>query len=83
VSDRLSLATRTMKARRRSTCGSCRGPVLPGQQIARLTDPPEWIHLACVEVVQALQLVSKELGGVVIGTYDGDGGGDGGERMAT
>lgn len=70
MTDRLSLAVRVMKARRRSTCPACRRLILPGMPIARLTDPSEWIHLACVEVVQALRLVSKELGGEVIAVID-------------
>lgn len=70
MTDRLALATRVMKARRRSTCKTCRRFILPGMQIARLADPPEWIHVGCVEVVQALRLVSKELGGEVIAVID-------------
>lgn len=73
MTDRLSLATRTMKARRRSTCGTCCRLILPGMQIARLADPPEWVHVGCVEVVRALQLVSRELGGEVIAVIDGNG----------
>lgn len=69
MADRLALATRVMKARRRSTCTSCRAFILPGQQIAKLTDPPAWIHVGCVELVQALQLLSDELGGEAIGGY--------------
>jgi hypothetical protein len=33
--DRLALATRTKRARRPSTCPSCRGATLPGMAIAR------------------------------------------------
>jgi hypothetical protein len=58
-----------MKARRRSTCSACNGQVLPGQQIARVTDPDAWIHLHCVEVVRAVRLAAEELGGEVIGQY--------------
>jgi hypothetical protein len=72
MTDRLGLATRTMKARRRSTCSACRRVILPGMQIARVTDPPAWVHVGCVEVVAALQLVSRELGGEVIGVIDGE-----------
>jgi hypothetical protein len=54
MTDRLALATRTMKARHNSTCPSCRGPVLIGQQIARLADPPAWVHVRCVPVVAAM-----------------------------
>lgn len=70
MTDRLALATRTMKARRRSTCTSCKTPILPGQTIAKLADPPEWIHVGCVELVQALQLLSDELGAEVIGGWE-------------
>lgn len=52
MSDRLSLATRVMKARRNSTCPACRGPVHVGNQIARLTDPPQWVHIGCVPAVR-------------------------------
>lgn len=69
MTDRLSLATRTMKARRRSTCPTCNGVILPGQSIARVTDPDAWIHLYCVEVVRQVRLLERELGGEVIGQY--------------
>jgi len=49
--DRLALATRTMKARRSSTCPACRGPILTGQTIARLASPPAWVHVRCVPIV--------------------------------
>jgi hypothetical protein len=58
--DRLALAVRVMKARRTSTCPSCRGPVLVGQRIARLTDPAGWIHLACVPAVRRLASTTTE-----------------------
>jgi hypothetical protein len=67
MTDRLALATRVMKARRRSTCEACNSAILPGQSIARVTDPDAWIHLYCVEVVRAVRLVKRELGGQVIG----------------
>jgi hypothetical protein len=51
TADRLSLATRTMKARRASWCSTCRGPVSVGQTIARLTSPPAWVHVRCVPAV--------------------------------
>jgi hypothetical protein len=51
TADRLALAVRTMKARRTSTCPSCHGPILVGQNIAKVTDPHGWIHLRCVPVV--------------------------------
>jgi hypothetical protein len=51
--DRLALATRTMKARRSSTCTICRGPVTAGQAIARLTSPAAWVHVRCVPAVAA------------------------------
>jgi hypothetical protein len=38
-------ATRTMKARRESTCPLCRGPIRVGQLIARCGF---WAHAACV-----------------------------------
>jgi hypothetical protein len=69
MTDRLALATRVMKARRRSTCNTCRASILPGQQIARVCDPDDWIHLHCVEVVRAVRLLRDELGGEVIGQY--------------
>lgn len=52
TADRLALATRTMKARRTSTCPSCRGLIMVGQNIARLTDPCQWVHVRCVGVVR-------------------------------
>jgi hypothetical protein len=67
--DRLALAVRVIKARRRSTCSTCRAAILPGQSIARVTDPDAWIHLYCVEVVRAVRLLEHELGGEVIGQY--------------
>lgn len=39
------LATRTMKARRTSTCPLCRGPVLVGQQIGKVG---VWAHVSCI-----------------------------------
>jgi hypothetical protein len=54
TADRLALAVRTMKARRTSTCPSCRGPILTGQRIAKLTSPAAWIHLSCVPAVRRL-----------------------------
>ena len=54
TADRLALATRVMKARRSGICPSCRGPIIIGQRIARLTSPPAWIHLVCVEAVRKL-----------------------------
>ena len=55
TADRLSLATRTMKARRTSTCTICRVPILVGQPIARLIRPAGWCHLTCVPVVAAIK----------------------------
>jgi hypothetical protein len=52
--DRLALATRTKKARRSGTCPSCRGAILVGQAIARLTSPAAWVHVACVPAVAAV-----------------------------
>lgn len=49
--DRLSLATRTMKARRSSVCTICHAPVLVGQTIAKLVSPAAWVHVRCVPVV--------------------------------
>jgi hypothetical protein len=51
--DRLALATRTRKARRPSICPACRGPILDGMTIARLTRPPAWVHVPCVPAVAA------------------------------
>jgi hypothetical protein len=53
TADRLALAVRTMKARRRSRCPACTLLVLPGMAIAKLTDPQQWVHLACVPAVAA------------------------------
>jgi hypothetical protein len=53
TADRLALATRTKRARRTSICPSCRGAILPGMTIARLTTPPAWVHVRCVPVVAA------------------------------
>jgi hypothetical protein len=50
--DRLALATRTMRARRSSTCPSCRGAILVGQSIAKITSPAGWVHVRCVEAVR-------------------------------
>jgi hypothetical protein len=54
TADRLALATRTKRAQRTSTCPSCRAVILPGMTIARLTAPPAWVHVRCVEVVRQL-----------------------------
>lgn len=51
MTDRLALATRVMKARRRGICTICRVPILIGQPIARLIKPAGWCHLGCVPVV--------------------------------
>jgi hypothetical protein len=40
TADRLALATRTKRARRTSTCPTCRGAILPGMTIAQLASPP-------------------------------------------
>ena len=57
--DRLALASRTMRARRTSTCPACRAPILTGMTIARLTGPPAWVHVRCVPAVAAaLQAVT-------------------------
>jgi hypothetical protein len=53
MTDRLALATRTKRARRTSTCPSCRGVILPGMTIARLASPAAWIHVRCVPHVAA------------------------------
>lgn len=50
--DRLALATRTMKARRTSTCPACLGVIMVGTSIARLTNPAAWVHVRCLEVVR-------------------------------
>lgn len=52
TADRLALATRTMKARRSSTCPACGGPITVGQAIAKLASPPGWCHLACIPAVR-------------------------------
>jgi len=62
MTDRLSLATRVMKARRSSVCTVCRGPVLVGQQIARLIRPAGWCHVRCVPVVAALHQMAAKSG---------------------
>jgi len=62
MNDRLSLAVRTMKARRTSICTICRAPVTIGQSIARLTSPSGWCHLTCVPVVAALQATTTVTG---------------------
>jgi len=49
--DRLALATRTMKARRYSTCGICSRLIIRGDQIARLVRPDGWCHIGCVPAV--------------------------------
>jgi len=54
TADRLALAVRVMKARRRSICPACHCTVTVGNSIARLTDPPGWIHLTCVPIVRRL-----------------------------
>ncbi len=60
MTDRLSLATRVMKARRSSVCTVCHSPVLVGQQIARLIRPAGWCHVGCVPVVAALRATTTE-----------------------
>jgi hypothetical protein len=67
--DRLALAVRVMKARRRSSCPVCKLTIVPGQQIARVCDPAAWIHLHCVEIVRAIRLLRGELGGEVVTQY--------------
>jgi hypothetical protein len=52
MTDRLALAIRTRKARRRGTCHACTAPIQIGQQIAKMTAPTRWIHVACVPVVR-------------------------------
>lgn len=54
TADRLALATRTMKARKRTICGSCGAGIEVGNQIARLVDPSAWVHVTCVPVVRQL-----------------------------
>jgi hypothetical protein len=51
--DRLSLATRVMRARRQSTCPACHRLIRIGDQIARLVSPRQWIHVACTPAVAA------------------------------
>jgi hypothetical protein len=51
AADRLALATRTMKARRYSTCSVCQRLIIRGDQIARLVRPDGWCHIACVPAV--------------------------------
>jgi hypothetical protein len=53
--NRLSLATRTMTARRYSTCGACRRLIIRGDQIVRLINPSAWVHIGCVPAVVRLQ----------------------------
>jgi hypothetical protein len=53
--DRLALATRTMTARRYSTCGACLRRIIRGDQIARLVNPSAWVHIGCLPVVAELQ----------------------------
>jgi hypothetical protein len=53
--DRLSLATRTMTARRYSTCDVCCRLIIRGDRIARLINPAAWVHIGCVPVVARLQ----------------------------
>jgi hypothetical protein len=53
--DRLSLATRTMTARRYSTCGACGRRIIRGDRIARLVRPDGWCHIGCVPAVARLQ----------------------------
>ena len=69
MTDRLALATRTMKARKTTTCTVCKLTIIRGQSIARVTDPDAWIHTRCVEIVRAVRLLSAELGGEVVGQY--------------
>jgi len=51
ITDRLALATRTMKARRYSTCSVCGRLIIRGDQIARLVSPSAWVHIGCVPAV--------------------------------
>lgn len=63
MTDRLSLATRVRKARRSSTCPTCRGVITPGTHIARLVNPAAWVHVVCVpRVAAALGLTTAPTG---------------------
>lgn len=42
----LSVAVRVRKARRRSSCALCRGPIVTGQQISS-SDGRDWTHVQC------------------------------------
>ena len=53
MTDRLALATRAIRAQRKSQCPQCNGVIMPGTSIAKLSDPTTWIHTACVPVVAA------------------------------
>lgn len=52
MTDRLALATRTMKARRHGVCGVCGRLIIRGDQIARLVRPSAWVHVSCVPAVR-------------------------------
>jgi hypothetical protein len=71
MTDRLALATRTMKARRNSVCPTCRSPITVGAQIAKLTSPPGWVHVRCVPAVAralaATRTEGKPAGGLAGG----------------
>jgi hypothetical protein len=55
-----SLARRVRKARRRSTCPLCRGPVLVGQQIGLI--PAGWAHVSpCI--VERNRIIAGQLPG--------------------
>jgi len=49
------LATRVMKARRRSVCAACGGMVTPGQRIGLVGR--RWLHAACCPAVRAARPV--------------------------
>jgi hypothetical protein len=59
--DRLSLAVRTMKARRSSTCPACRGPIMVGMSIAKIVAPTAWVHVRCVGVVRVALERNREI----------------------
>lgn len=68
------LAGRTAKARRRGRCSICRGPVLPGQRIARVdlggTGRPSWSHhLACLVALQRATVAGRTV--AVVPVADG------------
>lgn len=59
----MSGKVRVAKARKRSTCPACRGPVVPGQQVTPGAGRGPWRHLDCdAAASRAADLAAARLG---------------------